>query len=100
MSNSTGIPDELSGGQRQRVALGRAIVREPFAFLMDEPLSNLDASCCWVQMRTELLRLHRRVGRTTVYVTHDQIEAMTMADWLVVMRDGRRAADRHAARPL
>jgi multiple sugar transport system ATP-binding protein len=80
-------PDELSGGQRQRVALGRAIVREPFAFLMDEPLSNLDA-LLRVQMRTELLRLHRRVGRTTVYVTHDQIEAMTMADWLVVMRNG------------
>jgi len=80
-------PDELSGGQRQRVALGRAIVREPVAFLMDEPLSNLDA-LLRVQMRTELLRLHRRVGRTTIYVTHDQIEAMTMADWLVVMRDG------------
>jgi multiple sugar transport system ATP-binding protein len=80
-------PDELSGGQRQRVALGRAIVREPYAFLMDEPLSNLDA-LLRVQMRTELLRLHRRVGRTTIYVTHDQIEAMTMADWLVVMRDG------------
>jgi ABC-type sugar transport system ATPase subunit len=80
-------PDELSGGQRQRVALGRAIVREPFAFLMDEPLSNLDA-LLRVQMRTELLGLHRRVGRTTVYVTHDQIEAMTMADWIVVMRDG------------
>jgi ABC-type sugar transport system ATPase subunit len=80
-------PDQLSGGQRQRVALGRAIVREPVAFLMDEPLSNLDA-LLRVQMRTELLRLHRRVGRTTVYVTHDQIEAMTMADRLVVMRDG------------
>jgi multiple sugar transport system ATP-binding protein len=80
-------PDELSGGQRQRVALGRAIVREPYVFLMDEPLSNLDA-LLRVQMRTELLRLHRRVGRTTIYVTHDQIEAMTMADWLVVMRDG------------
>ena len=80
-------PDELSGGQRQRVALGRAIVREPFAFLMDEPLSNLDA-LLRVQMRTELLRLHRRVGRTTIYVTHDQTEAMTMADRLVVMRDG------------
>src|SRR5207247_4752762 len=80
-------PDQLSGGQRQRVALGRAIVREPFAFLMDEPLSNLDA-LLRVQMRTELLRLHRRVGRTTIYVTHDQIEAMTMADRLVVMRDG------------
>jgi multiple sugar transport system ATP-binding protein len=80
-------PDELSGGQRQRVALGRAIVREPVAFLMDEPLSNLDA-LLRVQMRTELLRLHRRVGRTTIYVTHDQTEAMTMADRLVVMRDG------------
>jgi lactose/L-arabinose transport system ATP-binding protein len=80
-------PDELSGGQRQRVALGRAIVREPLAFLMDEPLSNLDA-LLRVQMRTELLRLHKRVGRTTVYVTHDQIEAMTMADRVVVMRDG------------
>ena len=80
-------PDQLSGGQRQRVALGRAIVREPVAFLMDEPLSNLDA-LLRVQMRTELLRLHRRVGRTTVYVTHDQTEAMTMADRLVVMRDG------------
>ncbi len=80
-------PDELSGGQRQRVALGRAIVREPFVFLMDEPLSNLDA-LLRVQMRTELLGLHRRVGRTTVYVTHDQIEAMTMADWIVIMRDG------------
>jgi ABC-type sugar transport system ATPase subunit len=80
-------PDELSGGQRQRVALGRAIVREPLAFLMDEPLSNLDA-LLRVQMRTELLRLHRRVGRTTIYVTHDQVEAMTMADRIVVMRRG------------
>jgi ABC-type sugar transport system ATPase subunit len=80
-------PDELSGGQRQRVALGRAIIREPVAFLMDEPLSNLDA-LLRVQMRTELLKLHRRVGRTTVYVTHDQVEAMTMADRIVVMRDG------------
>jgi ABC-type sugar transport system ATPase subunit len=80
-------PDELSGGQRQRVALGRAIVREPLAFLMDEPLSNLDA-LLRVQMRSELLRLHKRVGRTTVYVTHDQIEAMTMADRVVVMRNG------------
>jgi sn-glycerol 3-phosphate transport system ATP-binding protein len=80
-------PDELSGGQRQRVALGRAIVREPLAFLMDEPLSNLDA-LLRVQMRSELLRLHKRVGRTTVYVTHDQIEAMTMADRVVVMRHG------------
>jgi len=80
-------PDQLSGGQRQRVALGRAIIREPVAFLMDEPLSNLDA-LLRVQMRTELLRLHRRVGRTTVYVTHDQVEAMTMADRIVVLRDG------------
>ncbi len=80
-------PDELSGGQRQRVALGRAIVRQPLAFLMDEPLSNLDA-LLRVQMRSELLRLHKRVGRTTVYVTHDQVEAMTMADRVVVMRTG------------
>jgi ABC-type sugar transport system ATPase subunit len=81
-------PDQLSGGQRQRVALGRAIIREPVAFLMDEPLSNLDA-LLRVQMRTELLKLHRRVGRTTVYVTHDQVEAMTMADRIVVMEGGR-----------
>jgi ABC-type sugar transport system ATPase subunit len=81
------FPDELSGGQRQRVALGRAIVREPLAFLMDEPLSNLDA-LLRVEMRTELLRLHKRVGRTTIYVTHDQIEAMTMADRIVLMDKG------------
>jgi ABC-type sugar transport system ATPase subunit len=81
------FPDELSGGQRQRVALGRAIVREPLAFLMDEPLSNLDA-LLRVEMRTELLRLHKRVGRTTIYVTHDQIEAMTMADRIVLMHGG------------
>ncbi|HEU5430274.1 MAG TPA: ABC transporter ATP-binding protein, partial [Thermomicrobiales bacterium] len=80
-------PDQLSGGQRQRVALGRAIIRQPVAFLMDEPLSNLDA-LLRVQMRTELLKLHRRVGRTTIYVTHDQVEAMTMANRIVVMRDG------------
>jgi ABC-type sugar transport system ATPase subunit len=80
-------PEQLSGGQRQRVALGRAIIREPVAFLMDEPLSNLDA-LLRVQMRSELLKLHRRVGRTTVYVTHDQIEAMTMADRIMVLRDG------------
>ncbi|HET7094410.1 MAG TPA: ATP-binding cassette domain-containing protein, partial [Thermomicrobiales bacterium] len=80
-------PDQLSGGQRQRVALGRAIIREPVAFLMDEPLSNLDA-LLRVQMRSELLKLHRRVGRTTIYVTHDQIEAMTMANRIVVMREG------------
>lgn len=83
----TKYPDQLSGGQRQRVALGRAIIREPVAFLMDEPLSNLDA-LLRVQMRSELLKLHRRVGRTTIYVTHDQIEAMTMADRIVVLRDG------------
>ena len=82
------FPDELSGGQRQRVALGRAIVREPLAFLMDEPLSNLDA-LLRVEMRTELLRLHKRVGRTTIYVTHDQVEAMTMADRIVLMNKGQ-----------
>ena len=81
------FPDELSGGQRQRVALGRAIVRKPIAFLMDEPLSNLDA-LLRVEMRTELLRLHKQVGRTTIYVTHDQIEAMTMADRIVLMNKG------------
>ena len=81
------FPEELSGGQRQRVALGRAIIRDPVAFLMDEPLSNLDA-LLRVQMREELLEFHRRVGKTTMYVTHDQIEAMTMADRVVVMCDG------------
>ena len=80
-------PDQLSGGQRQRVALGRALVRDPVAFLMDEPLSNLDA-LLRVQMRDELLKLHRRLGRTMVYVTHDQVEAMTMADRIVVMKAG------------
>lgn len=80
-------PKELSGGQRQRVALGRAIVREPEVFLMDEPLSNLDAKLR-VQMRTEIAKLHAKIGVTTIYVTHDQIEAMTMADRIVVMRDG------------
>jgi multiple sugar transport system ATP-binding protein len=80
-------PEQLSGGQRQRVALGRAIIRNPVAFLMDEPLSNLDA-LLRVQMRSELLKLHRRVGKTTVYVTHDQVEAMTMADRIVVLRAG------------
>ncbi|HEV2034661.1 MAG TPA: ABC transporter ATP-binding protein [Candidatus Dormibacteraeota bacterium] len=80
-------PEQLSGGQRQRVALGRAIIRKPTAFLMDEPLSNLDA-LLRVEMRSELLKLHRRVGRTTVYVTHDQVEAMTMASRIVVMRMG------------
>tara|TARA_R110000868_G_scaffold375266_1_gene639762 strand:+ start:2093 stop:3202 length:1110 start_codon:yes stop_codon:yes gene_type:complete len=80
-------PKALSGGQRQRVALGRAIVREPKAFLMDEPLSNLDAKLR-VHMRAEISALHKRVGVTTVYVTHDQVEAMTMADRVVIMRDG------------
>jgi len=81
------IPAELSGGQRQRVAMGRAIVRHPEAFLFDEPLSNLDAKLR-VQMRTEIKKLHRTVRTTIVYVTHDQVEAMTLADRIVVMRDG------------
>ncbi|MEM7023619.1 MAG: sn-glycerol-3-phosphate ABC transporter ATP-binding protein UgpC [Pseudomonadota bacterium] len=80
-------PRQLSGGQRQRVALGRAIVREPRAFLMDEPLSNLDAKLR-VQMRAEIGALHNRLKVTTIYVTHDQVEAMTMADRIVIMRDG------------
>jgi len=81
-------PGQLSGGQRQRVAIGRAIVRKPLAFLFDEPLSNLDAELR-VSMRIELARLHRELGNTMVYVTHDQIEAMTLADKIVVLRDGR-----------
>ena len=81
-------PRNLSGGQRQRVAVGRAIVREPQAFLMDEPLSNLDAKLR-VEMRAYLARLRQELGTTTVYVTHDQIEAMTMGDRVAVMRDGR-----------
>jgi len=81
-------PRQLSGGQRQRVAMGRAIVRDPQVFLFDEPLSNLDAKLR-VQMRTEIKELHQRLKTTTVYVTHDQIEAMTMADLIVVMQDGR-----------
>ncbi|WP_196258087.1 ABC transporter ATP-binding protein [Pelagibacterium limicola] len=80
-------PRELSGGQRQRVAMGRAIIRHPKAFLFDEPLSNLDAALR-VHMRKEIRSLHDRLGATSVYVTHDQIEAMTMADHIVVMRDG------------
>ncbi len=80
-------PRQLSGGQRQRVAMGRAIVRNPSVFLFDEPLSNLDAKLR-VQMRTEIKELHQRLGTTVVYVTHDQIEAMTMADKIVVLRDG------------
>ena len=81
------LPKELSGGQRQRVAMGRAIVRNPDVFLFDEPLSNLDAKLR-VQMRTEIKELHQRLKTTTVYVTHDQIEAMTMADTVVIMRGG------------
>ena len=80
-------PKALSGGQRQRVALGRAIVRDAKVFLMDEPLSNLDAKLR-VAMRAELIKLHKRLGTTTIYVTHDQIEAMTMATRIVVMKDG------------
>src|SRR5919205_2521839 len=80
-------PRQLSGGQRQRVALGRAIVRHPQVFLFDEPLSNLDAKLR-VQMRVELKKLHNRLGTTAIYVTHDQIEAMTMADKIVVMNSG------------
>ena len=80
-------PRALSGGQRQRVAMGRAIVREPAAFLMDEPLSNLDAKLR-VQMRAEIAKLQSDLGTTTVYVTHDQIEAMTMGDRVAVMRKG------------
>jgi len=80
-------PGQLSGGQRQRVAVGRAVVREPAVFLMDEPLSNLDAKLR-IQTRAELIKLHRRLGITTVYVTHDQVEAMTMGDRIAVMRDG------------
>jgi multiple sugar transport system ATP-binding protein len=81
-------PRQLSGGQRQRVAMGRAIVRDPQVFLYDEPLSNLDAKLR-VAMRTELKELHQRLKTTSIYVTHDQIEAMTMGDQIVVMKDGR-----------
>src|SRR5262249_21187522 len=81
-------PRQLSGGQRQRVAMGRAIVRQPQAFLFDEPLSNLDAKLR-VQMRLEIRALQRRLGTTSIYVTHDQLEAMTLADSLAVMNSGR-----------
>ena len=87
-------PAQLSGGQRQRVAMGRAIVRHPKAFLMDEPLSNLDAKLR-VQMRGEIARLQRRLGTTTVYVTHDQTEAMTLGDRVVVMHARRGPAGRY-----
>src|SRR5256714_9557246 len=80
-------PRELSGGQRQRVAMGRAIIRHPKAFLMDEPLSNLDAKLR-VQMRAELVKLHRRLGVTTIYVTHDQTEAMTLGERVAVLSKG------------
>src|ERR1700677_707832 len=80
-------PRHLSGGQRQRVAMGRAIVRSPSVFLMDEPLSNLDAKLR-VQMRAEVLRVHRQIGVATLYVTHDQVEAMTMGDRIAVLADG------------
>ncbi|MBP5177851.1 MAG: ATP-binding cassette domain-containing protein, partial [Clostridia bacterium] len=80
-------PKALSGGQRQRVALGRAIVREPNVFLLDEPLSNLDAKLR-VQMRSEIIKLHKKLATTFIYVTHDQTEAMTMGDRIVVMKDG------------
>ncbi|CAM5569794.1 lactose/L-arabinose transport system ATP-binding protein [Aquamicrobium terrae] len=89
-------PGQLSGGQKQRVAIGRAIVREPKVFLFDEPLSNLDAELR-VQMRAELMDLHRRLGTTMIYVTHDQVEAMTLADKMVVMNGGR---VQQAGRPL
>src|SRR5918994_7112430 len=82
------LPRQLSGGQRQRVAMGRAIVREPAVFLFDEPLSNLDAKLR-VQMRAELQSLHRRLGTTSLYVTHDQVEAMTLAQRMIVMNAGR-----------
>ncbi|MGI9490188.1 MAG: ABC transporter ATP-binding protein, partial [Geminicoccaceae bacterium] len=81
-------PADLSGGQRQRVAMGRAIVRHPEVFLFDEPLSNLDAKLR-TQMRAEIRRLHNRLGVTSVYVTHDQVEAMTLADRIVIMNEGR-----------
>ncbi|MDT8267078.1 ATP-binding cassette domain-containing protein, partial [Roseomonas sp. DSM 102946] len=81
-------PKQLSGGQRQRVAIGRAIVREPKIFLFDEPLSNLDAELR-VQMRVEIAKLHQQLGNTMIYVTHDQVEAMTMADKIVVLRGGK-----------
>ena len=96
---STASRGELSGGQRQRVAIGRAIVREPKAFLFDEPLSNLDAALR-VQMRLEIARLQKQLGTTTIYVTHDQVEAMTMADKIVVLQRRQDRAGRLAARAL
>ncbi len=92
-------PKALSGGQRQRVAIGRAIVRGPEVFLFDEPLSNLDAELR-VEMRVEIARLHREIGATMIYVTHDQVEAMTLADKIVVLRAGRVEQVGTPARPL
>ena len=89
-------PGQLSGGQRQRVAMGRALVRDPKLFLFDEPLSNLDAKLR-VDMRTEIKKLHQRVGKTTIYVTHDQVEAMTLASRIAVMHQGAHPAVRRAA---
>ena len=92
-------PKALSGGQRQRVAIGRAIVRGPEVFLFDEPLSNLDAELR-VEMRVEIARLHREIGATMIYVTHDQVEAMTLADKIVVLRAGRVEQVGKPARPV
>ena len=92
-------PAQLSGGQRQRVAIGRAIVRKPKVFLFDEPLSNLDAALR-SSMRLELAKLHRELNATMVYVTHDQVEAVTLADRIVVLNQRRGAAGRQAARAL
>ena len=92
-------PRQLSGGQRQRVAIGRAIVRNPQLFLFDEPLSNLDAQLR-DEMRGEIKRLHQEISTTMIYVTHDQIEAMTLADRIVLMRDGRDRAAGCAARSV
>ena len=92
-------PRQLSGGQRQRVAIGRAIVRNPRIFLFDEPLSNLDAQLR-DEMRGEIKRLHQEIATTMIYVTHDQIEAMTLADRIVLMRDGRDRAAGRAARSV
>ena len=94
-------PAQLSGGQRQRVAMGRALVRDPLLFLFDEPLSNLDAKLR-VEMRTEIKQLHQRIGTTIVYVTHDQIEAMTLATRIAVMHQGevqQFAEPRHGLQP-
>ena len=88
-------PSQLSGGQRQRVAIGRAMVRKPEVFLFDEPLSNLDAKLR-NQTRIEIKRLQRQLGATVIFVTHDQVEAMTLADKIVVLQDGARRPDRHA----